>query len=78
MASKIDLVAVAKACGYPKVVRVDTLEALDRELELAKHSDELCLIEVRSSLGAREDLGRPTTTAIENKNEFMRYLADLR
>ncbi len=78
VASKIDLVAVAKACGYPKVVRVDTLEALDRELELAKHSDELCLIEVRSSLGAREDLGRPTTTAIENKNEFMRYLADLR
>jgi len=27
-----------------------------------------------SSIGAREDLGRPTTTAIENKKNFMHYL----
>ena len=32
---------------------------------------ELCAI------GAREDLGRPTTTARENKENFMAYLAKL-
>ena len=32
------------------------------------------MIEVKCSIGAREDLGRPTTTAIENKNNFMKYI----
>ncbi len=74
VASKIDLVGVAKACGYPYAVCVDTFEALDRELEAAKERDELSLIEVKCSIGAREDLGRPTTTAIENKERFMEYI----
>ena len=74
VASKIDLVAVAKACGYPNAVCVDSFEALDRELEAAKDRDELSMIEVKCSIGAREDLGRPTTTALENKENFMEYL----
>lgn len=74
VASKIDLVGVAKACGYPYAVCVDTFEALDRELEAAKERDEFSLIEVKCSIGAREDLGRPTTTAIENKERFMEYI----
>lgn len=74
VASKIDLVAIAKACGYPNAVCVDSFEALDKELELAKNRNELSLIEVKCSIGAREDLGRPTTTAIENKEKFMKFL----
>ena len=77
VAGSIDLVAVAKACGYPKVVSVDNFEALDRELANAKAGDELCLIEVKCSIGAREDLGRPTVSAIENKENFMNYLKEL-
>lgn len=77
VASKIDLVAVAKACGYPYAVCVDTFEALDTELEAAKKRDELSLIEVKCSIGARDDLGRPTTTALENKQNFMEYLKTL-
>lgn len=73
----VDLVAMAKACGYPYAVRVDDFESLDRELSLAKGLNELCLIEVKCSIGAREDLGRPTTTALENKQNFMSYLAEL-
>ena len=74
VASQIDLVAVAKACGYPSAVCVNTFEDLDRELEAAKGRCELSLIEVKCSIGAREDLGRPTTTALENKQNFMEYL----
>ena len=37
----------------------------------------LLIIEVRCSVGAREDLGRPTTTALENKQNFMEYLKTL-
>ncbi len=71
VASKMDLVAIAKACGYPKAVSVDTFDALDRELKLAKAAQELTLIEVKCSICARDDLGRPTTTALENKINFM-------
>lgn len=77
VASQIDLVAIAKACGYPNAVSVDSFEDLDRELENAKSRNELSLIEVKCSIGAREDLGRPTTTALENKQNFMDYLETL-
>lgn len=73
-AGKMDLTAVAKACGYPYAVRVEDFEALDRELEKVKGRGELSFIEVSCSIGAREDLGRPTTSAWENKERFMEYL----
>lgn len=74
VASKIDVVAVAKACGYKYAVCVDSFEKLDKELNVAKSRNELSLIEVKCSIGARENLGRPTTTAIENKQNFMYYI----
>ena len=74
VAADIDLVAIAKACGYPNAVCVDDFGDLDKELEAAKNRNELSLIEVKCSIGAREDLGRPTTTALENKTNFMEYL----
>ncbi len=75
VAGNIDLVAIAKACGYPNAVCVDCFADLDKELEAAKARKELSLIEVKCSLGARDDLGRPTTTALENKQSFMEYLS---
>lgn len=77
VASEIDVVAIAKACGYPNAVSVDNFEDLDKELLAAKARNELSLIEVKCSIGAREDLGRPTTTALENKQNFMDYLKEL-
>lgn len=77
VASKIDLVAVAKACGYPHAVSVHNFDGLDRELERAKSRNELSFIEVKCSIGSRNDLGRPVTTALENKQNFMEYLKTL-
>ena len=47
------------------------------QLETAKDRDELSLIEVKCSIGVRENLGRPTTTAPENKDNFMKYISTL-
>ncbi len=74
VASKIDICAIARGCGYKNAVCVDSFDSLDRELNLAKERNELSLIEIKCSVGAREDLGRPTTTAKENKENFMAYL----
>ena len=76
VASEINLVKMAEACGYPYAVRVSEFEQLDKELQAAKERRELTLIEVECAIGAREDLGRPTTTALENKENFMRYLQE--
>ena len=77
VASDIDFVKIAKACGYPSATCVDNFEDLDAQLEKVKKAKKLCLIEVKCSIGAREDLGRPTTTALENKQNFMKYLETL-
>ena len=71
VAGQADLTAVARACGYPNAVCVDSFEMLDEALNRAKAAGELCFIEVKCAIGAREDLGRPTTTARENKERFM-------
>lgn len=71
-----DLVAVAKACGYPYAASADNFDTLDKELALAKKRKTLSFLEVKCQIGARADLGRPTTTAMENKNNFMTYLND--
>ncbi|MBR2539981.1 MAG: phosphonopyruvate decarboxylase [Mogibacterium sp.] len=75
VAGNLDIVRIAEGCGYPNVVSVDTMEALDEALAAAKARDELSFIEVKSAIGARADLGRPTTTARENKEHFMEELA---
>ena len=74
VASEIDTVAIAKGCGYPYAVSVDTCEALDEVLLEAKNRNALSFVEVKCQIGAREDLGRPTTSAVENKQHFMEYL----
>ena len=73
---KINLCAVAQACGYDKVVSVKTLEELQSRLkELCTNSGSV-LIEVLVSKGARSDLGRPKSSPIENKKAFMEFLEE--
>ena len=72
--SSINATKVAEGCGYPRVVSVDSFEQLDKELKLAKSMSALSFIEIKSSIGARDDLGRPTTTPKENKEKFMEML----
>ena len=74
VADKIDLVKIAEGCGYPSAVSVDSPDALDKVLADAKGKSELSFIEIKCSIGARADLGRPTTTAKENKENFMEFL----
>lgn len=77
VASDIDLEAIAKACGYVNTYKASTFEELDDCLNKAREAKDLTFLEIYSSIGAREDLGRPTTTAMENKINFMEYLKTL-
>lgn len=74
-AAHCNLVQIARGCGYPKAVSVDNLSQLDKALVEAREANELTFIEVKCAIGAREDLGRPTTTARQNKEAFMQELS---
>ncbi|MBQ7529336.1 phosphonopyruvate decarboxylase [bacterium] len=74
VAQSVDIPAIARACGYPHSVRAEEFLALDNALSAAKAANELSLIEAKCAIGARKDLGRPTTTARENRELFMEYM----
>ena len=69
---KIDLPAVAKAVGYSQVLSVDNKEGLQKQLPNLGEGP--VLLEVRVKKGNRKDLGRPTTTPIQNKEALMEFL----
>lgn len=74
VAHKIDMANIAKACGYAYVACLHKLEDLEGEFELAKKRNSLSFIEIKCSIGARENLGRPTITTLENKMNFMKFI----
>ena len=75
---KIDLPAVAKAVGYAQTYSVSTKEDLENLLTSSflhqPSFDGPVLIEIRVKKGNRKDLGRPTTTPIQNKEALMDFL----
>ena len=73
---KIDLPRVARGVGYKHTYSVSTKEDLLAVLKEATQVGELSLIEVKVKKGNRKDLGRPTTTPIQNKDALMSFLAE--
>ena len=69
---KIDLPAVAKAVGYKATVSVENKEELVEALK--NLSEGPVLVEVKVKKGNRKDLGRPTTTPVQNKEALMAFL----
>jgi phosphonopyruvate decarboxylase len=69
-----DLCAVAKAVGYLHCLRVDNVEDLCSSVRNTQQLEGPIFIEVQVKKGNRKDLGRPTTTPIQNKNALMSFL----
>ncbi len=72
----MDIPAAARAAGYRTVLSAASPEALGEALGQLKTRPAPALLEVCCACGARADLGRPTTTPIQNRDAFMRFLRD--
>lgn len=77
VAGNIDIEQIALGCGYSAYKCYETRDALnefwkDIESQL-RETDGPMLLEVKINKGARTDLGRPTSTPIENKLAFMQH-----
>ena len=71
---KIDLPAVAKAVGYKATFSVDSKAELESVLAKVNSFESPTLLEIKVKKGNRKDLGRPTTTPIQNKEALMDFL----
>lgn len=74
IAFSLDFKKISEGCGYSGYYRADSEEELTQVWNEFYKSTGPSLLEVRTSKGARKELGRPTKSPIENKQDFMKRL----
>lgn len=72
---QIDIPAIAKACGYRYSISVTSKEEIEKALAELQFMEGPVLLELKVKVASRNDLGRPTTTPIQNKEHFMKFLS---
>jgi phosphonopyruvate decarboxylase len=74
VSSSISFPKIAQACGYASVNEVLTEVEIQKVLRNSLHREGPHFLIIKVNQGSRKDLGRPTTSPIQNKTEFMNYL----
>ena len=72
----INFIQIAHHLGYKSVISVDNENALQSILHSLDTYEAPVFLEIKVRKGSREDLGRPTTTPIQNKQSLMDFLID--
>ena len=72
----INFIQIAHHLGYKSVISVDNENALQSILHALDTYEAPVFLEIKVRKGSREDLGRPTTTPIQNKQSLMDFLID--
>ncbi len=71
LSSAISFEGVAENCGYKFVCSASSIEEVEKAIPKLTENNELKILVVKSRKGSRPDLGRPTSTPVENKINFM-------
>ena len=74
MGFNIDFREIARALNYKFTSIAETEEEVYEAIDKLKLTNGPCLLEIRVSKGARKNLGRPDSSPIENKKNFMTFL----
>lgn len=74
VADQLDFRALALACGYTAYFMADTEQSINATFELIAEIAGPVLFEIRIATGSRDDLGRPKSTAENNKFSFMEHI----
>jgi len=72
---KTDFSAIARACGYKFSITTETEKEIKKGLASIKKNPGPAFLEIRVNKGSRKDLGRPTTTPVENRIALMNNLS---
>ena len=76
LGDKISFSSVCKSIGYTDAYRVSDEEELKKAIKMFKQKKGIFCIEVLCSSSSRNDLGRPTTSPLENKVSFKRKIVE--
>ena len=74
VADRTNFKSIALASGYTQYAVATTVQELKTAWTWLAECKGPTMLEVRIIPGSRTDLGRPTTTPIENKHAFMAWI----
>lgn len=74
VSNTVNLEQIALACGYKTAKTITIKKYLNKILKEIKSLDGPMMLVIKVKKDSRKDLGRPTTTPIENKEAFMDFL----
>lgn len=66
---------IAQGCGYKEAFKAVTEEEVTHAVEKLRSSSGPSMLEIKTRIGSRKNLGRPKTSPVENKEDFMHFLA---
>jgi len=66
---------IALGMGYKQAMSASTVGEISACVKQMRDMEGPTLLEVKCRVGSRKDLGRPTRTPVQNKNDFMHFLA---
>jgi phosphonopyruvate decarboxylase len=72
--SNINIKDLVISCGYKEVFNASNLDELNEILPKFIESRGPVFLNIEVDISSRPNLGRPTTTPIENKIDFMKKL----
>ena len=71
---EVDFCQIAKSCGYMSSTKVRTFTEIIESFNLLKEKPGPHFIEILVRPGNREDIGRPTSSPLDNKKLIMEFL----
>lgn len=70
----VNLCDIARACRYKNATRAETADAVHSAIRSLRDAPGPAMLEILVNKGARKDLGRPTTTPAQNRDQFMKFI----
>ena len=74
VAGRIELKKVAQGFGYSVIKSATELNGLDAAIAEIKKQNKLSFLVVKAAVGSRKNLGRPSLSPRDNKEQFMKHL----
>jgi phosphonopyruvate decarboxylase len=71
---EIDFCKIASACGYGYSISTSSAEEFTDAIKIAQKNSNPSFIEIQTLPNNREDIGRPTSTPRENKQDLIKYI----
>lgn len=71
---EIDFCKIAEACGYSHSFKVKRRDEIENVIKKSQEIKGPCLIEIQTTASNKKNIGRPTSSPKENKEDLIKFL----